>query len=70
MLLRNRMEMGRAAALSPQGKGGLPALSPLTEGRVQAGEWVLVQDGRSGVGMAAIQIAKLYYRIGECARVM
>jgi len=30
----------------------------ITEGRLNAGEWVLVQAGSSGVGMAAIQIAK------------
>ena len=30
----------------------------LTDGKLKAGEWVLVQAGSSGVGMAAIQIAK------------
>jgi NADPH2:quinone reductase len=30
----------------------------LTEGKLKAGDWVLVQAGSSGVGMAAIQIAK------------
>jgi NADPH2:quinone reductase len=30
----------------------------LAEGRLKAGEWVLVQAGSSGVGIAAIQIAK------------
>ena len=30
----------------------------VTEGRLKAGDWVLVQAGSSGVGMAAIQIAK------------
>jgi NADPH2:quinone reductase len=30
----------------------------MTEGKLKAGEWVLVQAGSSGVGMAAIQIAK------------
>jgi NADPH2:quinone reductase len=30
----------------------------VTEGRLKRGEWVLVQAGSSGVGMAAIQIAK------------
>jgi NADPH2:quinone reductase len=30
----------------------------VTEGRLKADEWVLVQAGSSGVGMAAIQIAK------------
>lgn len=30
----------------------------LDEGRLQAGEWLLVQAGSSGVGMAAIQIGK------------
>ena len=30
----------------------------LTEGKLKAGDWVLVQAGSSGVGIAAIQIAK------------
>lgn len=30
----------------------------LTDGKLKAGDWVLVQAGSSGVGMAAIQIAK------------
>ena len=30
----------------------------MTEGKLKAGEWVLVQSGSSGVGIAAIQIAK------------
>ena len=30
----------------------------LTDGKLRAGDWVLVQAGSSGVGMAAIQIAK------------
>jgi NADPH2:quinone reductase len=30
----------------------------LTDGKLKAGEWVLVQAGSSGVGIAAIQIAK------------
>ena len=30
----------------------------VTEGRINAGDWVLVQAGSSGVGIAAIQIAK------------
>jgi NADPH:quinone reductase len=33
-------------------------LALVTEGRLKGGEWVLVQAGSSGVGMAAIQIAK------------
>ena len=33
-------------------------LGLLTDGKLKAGDWVLVQAGSSGVGMAAIQIAK------------
>ena len=36
----------------------LPGSAWYCEGRLKAGEWVLVQAGSSGVGMAAIQIAK------------